>query len=343
MQTQIDAQTDQGAPALIELSEKLESTLARIRHTVRSSAETSIHKECHEDLEGIRWICSAMRGMALLFNRDRAASLVNQEEQLREIVAAIGESVQRMAESNDGVAEQMKEQKQEIDVIATLAPGEELTRRLLGAVDCLRDTTTDIGVHVNTMDSELVVASSRVVDLENELNETIEKARYDGLTRVYGREALDDRLRQALDLADSNGPWCFAIADIDIFKKVNDQFGHVVGDATLFKLARVIEGVLSEQAVECVFGRYGGDEFGIIVPHSTIVEAGQIAEWTRHSVEAARWAVRDVEYTFINPTISIGVAQYQAGDTMAQLVERADRALYRAKNEGRNRVALARD
>jgi len=181
----------------------------------------------------------------------------------------------------------------------------------------------------------------RITALEHELQEARRKALYDGLTRLHRRSVLDERLAVAIAQGEKDGPWCFLLADIDRFKRVNDRYGHLVGDALLYKVARVIETAVRQQTGEAFLSRFGGEEFGIILPRSTLALAGKIAERIRTQMAAMRWEYRSRQSeTVIVATLSIGVAQYHAQDTVASLIERADRALYRAKNEGRNRVAF---
>lgn len=152
---------------------------------------------------------------------------------------------------------------------------------------------------------------------------------YDLLTGVYNRNILNSLIEPATG---SFMPFlgkdiCVMIFDIDYFKRVNDTYGHVLGDEVLKKLAEVVSAQLGK---EDYMIRWGGEEFIVIFPNKSLDEVRGIAEKCRQSVEASDNGVCPI-------TISIGVAVYAGGDYKAT-VDAADHALYRAKEYGRNRV-----
>jgi diguanylate cyclase (GGDEF)-like protein len=117
--------------------------------------------------------------------------------------------------------------------------------------------------------------------------------------------------------------------DIDHFKRINDTFGHVTGDETL----RAVAETLREQSRNAdVIGRYGGEEFLVVMPHTDLAQARATAERLRIAVANLRFSRPELRLT-----ISGGLAQYQ-GEELVPLIERADRLLYRAKHEGRDRI-----
>lgn len=124
--------------------------------------------------------------------------------------------------------------------------------------------------------------------------------------------------------------------DADRFKGVNDQYGHAGGDAVLINLARVMQARVRKVDV---VGRLGGEEFAVLLPKTPAYEAGLLAERIREAIAQTPTAY---DHQIIPLTVSIGVASYQAGDThLDQAILRADKALYQAKSEGRNRVISA--
>ena len=145
-----------------------------------------------------------------------------------------------------------------------------------------------------------------------------------------------------MDRGSAGGPWSFLLVDIDQFKALNDAFGHLVGDAFLVEMARVIQAALTASARKGSLARYGGDEFGIILPGATAAAAAKTAESIRASVAAAHWRYGGGgEPKALCSTISVGVVEYRRGDSVPSLVRRADEALYAAKRAGRNRVVTA--
>jgi len=155
----------------------------------------------------------------------------------------------------------------------------------------------------------------------------------DTLTGLPNRKAYDEHIEQELKYsARKKKPLTLLIFDIDYFKRVNDKFGHVTGDNILKRLA----GVLSETIREGDFlARYGGEEFAIIMPSTTIKQAEEIAERLRTTVQAYQFKDKNKR---IDLTISGGLAQMRKTDTYESLFERADNALYVAKESGRNRI-----
>jgi diguanylate cyclase (GGDEF)-like protein len=123
--------------------------------------------------------------------------------------------------------------------------------------------------------------------------------------------------------------------DIDHFKRINDSHGHAVGDQVLRHASRVLAAGLRERDR---LGRVGGEEFVAVLPGATLAQARQVAERMRNAVDAARLIGPSGEVRF---TVSIGVACAQVAESADGLLERADAALYAAKNGGRNAVVIA--
>lgn len=165
--------------------------------------------------------------------------------------------------------------------------------------------------------------------------ETRELSLRDGLTgcfnRGHGLETLDAELRRARR---AGSPLSILMFDIDHFKAVNDRFGHLRGDELLGAIGALLGRVTRSTDVRC---RYGGDEFLLILPETPVVGAQQVAEGLRKGI-ADTWMAAGDEPT----TISIGIAAVTPGELDAKaLIRRADEALYRAKNAGRNRLCVA--
>jgi len=158
-------------------------------------------------------------------------------------------------------------------------------------------------------------------------------ARIDPLTKLPNRRALMDRLQQAWSrVRRHGGDLSLIMADVDRFKDINDSFGHTVGD----RLLEMAAGAIASQCREAdLAGKYGGDEFAIVVPDETADGAASLAERCRQAVERLRVDADDRQ---VATTASFGVAQMAPDDSMEALVERADAALYEAKAAGRNTV-----
>jgi len=163
--------------------------------------------------------------------------------------------------------------------------------------------------------------------------QTEELAIRDGLTQVYNHRYLQQKLNQEEDRAKRyHRIFSLIILDIDHFKNYNDSFGHMAGDKLLIALAKVLES--SVRKVDFV-ARYGGEEFAIVLPECSKEQALVVAERIRKNVEEFSNPNRDA----YNLTVSVGLSTFpEDGDDKENIVEKADKALYRAKREGRNRV-----
>ncbi|MGX5914667.1 diguanylate cyclase [Aliidiomarina sp. Khilg15.8] len=181
----------------------------------------------------------------------------------------------------------------------------------------------------------LIVADSIHLNLLNErLGELNEKLKHlaerDDLTGLWNRRVAEQNLIQAQQTAERyQRPYTVMLMDLDNFKAVNDKHGHNVGDEILIA---VCEAVNQQIRQSDVFSRWGGEEFLLIAPETEIDDAKKLAE-------RIRAAVADVEHPSVEQiTISVGVAEYANEPTWDAVVERADRAMYKAKKHGRNRV-----
>ena len=183
-----------------------------------------------------------------------------------------------------------------------------------------------IGGHVQRLRRGLDEASIRLEDIE-------ERARRDDLTGVYNRRALLAAMEEAKARADAIGePLSICVIDLDLFKRYNDEFDHLTGDEVLRAFALAVQ---QELRATDVFGRYGGEEFVQICPHTPL--AGAMAD-----AERLRTRIRELELPIprsLGPlTASVGVAQYAPGEPIMQTFARADGALYKAKQRGRDRI-----
>ncbi|CDM24325.1 hypothetical protein BN940_09321 [Castellaniella defragrans 65Phen] len=155
----------------------------------------------------------------------------------------------------------------------------------------------------------------------------------DTLTQLANRIRLDESLEAQLAAAIRSGtPFSVVLLDIDHFKHVNDTCGHLAGDRVLVAIAQVLKTHI--RGTDGV-GRWGGEEFLVVCPDTGIAQAAQLAERLRQAI--ARQAIPEVGHC----TASLGVAAYRPGDDAPSLIARADRALYEAKDAGRNRVGRA--
>jgi diguanylate cyclase (GGDEF)-like protein len=155
----------------------------------------------------------------------------------------------------------------------------------------------------------------------------------DELTGVGNRRYLTQTLEQEKNRSDRTGtPFCVAMLDLDHFKRVNDTYGHQAGDRLLKAFAQIVQVELRKIDY---FGRYGGEEFTLVMADTRLDGALVMAERLRDNMEHARHA--DIDPALVQ-TVSIGVAEHRRGESIEQTLLRADRAMYKAKARGRNCV-----
>ena len=160
-------------------------------------------------------------------------------------------------------------------------------------------------------------------------------ANIDAMTGLSNRRGLEQGFGRILErcLA-KNEPTCLIMADIDHFKKINDQYGHLVGDRVLVLVAQLLRETM--RTIDKV-ARYGGEEFAIMLPDTDLQEATAIAERARAVISNAAITIAESD-SLVSVTLSLGVAQMYADESLDALLAKADKALYQAKKLGRNRV-----
>jgi diguanylate cyclase len=184
------------------------------------------------------------------------------------------------------------------------------------------------------MQGRLDVAEKRLEEQHSQLEGYLTEARTDALTGLPNRRAFDQGLDElyAKHLG-GNQPISLVLLDVDHFKKINDTYGHSIGDVVLRRVAEH----LGACSVDChLVARYGGEEFGILVA-GTVEQAAELTEKLRETIAED---VIEAEGHRIRVTVSAGVARLENRERLGDLVRHSDQALYRAKEQGRNQVVL---
>lgn len=157
----------------------------------------------------------------------------------------------------------------------------------------------------------------------------------DSLTELPNRRGFDILAEQALQEAQrDSSPLCAVLLDLDNFKLINDEHGHLAGDQVLHDFAQQLRGTLRQSDILC---RWGGEEFILLLKNTDRQAAHDLAEKLRQQCAEQRY---EVEGQRLQVTVSLGLSQWQAGESLHTLLGRTDRALYRAKQAGRDRVCI---
>jgi diguanylate cyclase len=203
-------------------------------------------------------------------------------------------------------------------------------------VEALVTATREMESETRALEVQLEESQTRAANLQEEVETLRVETLTDPLTLIGNRQYFDDSLTALTAAAMRTGkPLSLLFSDIDNFKDFNDRFGHQVGDQVLRLVAGLIKNTLREGDIVC---RYGGEEFGIILPGSTLAVANMAAERIRAAITAREIKKAGDQGSYGRITMSIGVAQFLAGEAPLDFVERADACLYAAKRSGRNRV-----
>ena len=183
---------------------------------------------------------------------------------------------------------------------------------------------------------QVVRAEQRIEHLKSELELVNRLVREDQLTGALNRRGLDGALEREAARAERNGtPLCIALIDIDNFKKINDTYGHQVGDIVLVHLVAIIKETIRTNDL---IGRYGGEEFMVLLPDARLDTAAAVMGRLQRGLAAKQiaWAKQQLVVTF-----SAGIAAHAKGEGLEALVKRADQALYEAKRVGKDRFIVA--
>lgn len=218
---------------------------------------------------------------------------------------------------------------------------EEQLNKILESMDLFQSSSSQYDKKLN---KQLVELQSQLTKLEEE-NQRIRQELLlqhknsitDSLTQLPNRQAYQERLNHEwAHLERYQTPLCIAIADVDLFKKVNDTYGHQVGDKVLQIIARQVRKNLRQTDF---VARYGGEEFVILLPQTQLDQAYQALEMVRNNVAKSPFHYKNQP---VNITISFGICECKKGMQPMECFEKADAALYKAKKEGRNQVVVSR-
>ncbi len=202
-----------------------------------------------------------------------------------------------------------------------------------------RQKTQVMQASVDALQEQVSSSHAEIERLRSDLERMREQAVRCALTGVLNRRGFDDQLQKMLATPPADGAeHCVVLIDIDHFKRVNDTYGHPVGDKVIAGLGEVLRMLPPEPGMS--LARYGGEEFAILLPSSSRRRAVRVAEWVRSRVGRIGLRSKQTQEVRLNITVSAGVAAWKPGDEARALLVAADGALYRAKAAGRDRVVV---
>jgi diguanylate cyclase len=267
------------------------------------------------------------------FDREKnQTALLEMRQDLKRVLAEVFSFVSTGVVATEAISSNL------VDIINKLHP--DMSRDDVHGV--IEEVISETRMAVSASDiliERLNTTMAEMQDLKKDLDDAKREAKIDTLTKLANRKAFDAILDTATAESDVSGvEVCLIFADLDLFKKVNDTHGHLVGDQVLK--------VVSKSLKEAVKGRdlvarYGGEEFGIILLNTSLDNAKKVAENIRAEISSKRIQRRDSREPIGKITMSFGVARYFPSEGSESFLQRADRALYMSKRKGRNTVTEA--
>ncbi len=222
--------------------------------------------------------------------------------------------------------------------IEKLAHSQDPQEVLSVASDIIAETRNMVD-QAKQFESTLMDTTQEIEQLKDELYNARRQATIDALTGLNNRRGFDQALEEAIDASnEGEGGFCLLMIDIDHFKNINDTHGHLVGDKVLVGVAKMLHKFMRGNDF---LARYGGEEFAVLLRDTPITGAFSVAENLRKGIEKLRLKHVKTGQQIGQVTISLGVACHRSSESADDLVGRCDKALYRAKNLGRNRTVLA--
>ena len=260
-------------------------------------------------------------------------------EALRKLNEATADRVQQLAGDSEDFAVQLSSHLKALAEHAVTDEADQLRQH----IDAEIPTLSKLLEHRQENEQRIVGDLRAQVDaLEKQLHKANEELVIDPLTQVYNRRAFDSRLQESVRDHHRNGTdFSLVMFDIDHFKKVNDTHGHLVGDRVLQALAQTAKKVFR---LDDFVARYGGEEFAAILYGANVTYGLRAAERFRLAIAGKEFEYRRRSKVYtLKLTVSLGIACHKPGDSPESLIERADKALYLAKNSGRNQVKTEED
>ncbi|GAB4176365.1 MAG: GGDEF domain-containing protein [Rhodocyclaceae bacterium] len=263
-------------------------------------------------------------------------SLDDAKDRLKEMLAGFVDNLSSISSATSGYHDKIGRCAQRI------SEAKDITELSLVVDEVMRETRIiQLGTqraHDELADMKLRAeeAERAIVRLQTELVQTSELVRQDYLTGALNRKGLDEALEAELSRSRRRKTsLCVALLDVDNFKRINDEHGHQTGDGALVHLAQVIRETLRPHDT---LARYGGEEFVIVIPDASVEEAVEVMRRVQREL-TRRFYLHDDQRLLI--TFSAGVAQIAEGEDREKAIARADAAMYRAKQAGKNRVCAA--
>ena len=268
------------------------------------------------------------------FIKGQKEYLNNREKEIWDIIGLQRTAITTLSTENRDYNRKVYEQSKQIEAITTLDDIKTMKKNLKKEVETIQATVRK----KEEQDKQQMEALAKQISRLNvELKKVKTKAMTDGLTKAYNREAFDSYIRKIVDQNTiKRSPFSLLMLDIDDFKKINDEYGHQIGDRVLVALVRKCTEFIRD---EDFLARYGGEEFVIVLPGASLRNALKKAQRLRKAIAGTHYTTdKEKGGDDLSVTVSIGASSFHKNDSVSTVIDRSDQALYQAKRTGKNRV-----
>ena len=270
----------------------------------------------------------------LFFQKTLIQGVVEQErDELKNIILIMAGTLTSFLDIGGEFDSNLDSYAKQLQVVKDIHEIQTVRDLLLKETLSLKGHTAQMIKEVHQANQRVESANQKIEKLKQQMEKIKQKVSIDPLTRVDNRRAFDAKIKQEFASFKRYGSkGSMIMIDIDHFKMVNDTYGHRTGDGVL----RVVAGIIKKEIRDIdSLARYGGEEFAVILPHTVLSPALEVAERLRAKVEESRFSYKGKQFSV---TISLGVGEIQEDDTLESFLQRVDAALYAAKNAGRNQL-----
>ncbi|MDE2029961.1 MAG: GGDEF domain-containing protein [Alphaproteobacteria bacterium] len=258
---------------------------------------------------------------------------------LKDANGIIDKELKRVMEMLGATVEGTSRFGEKLDSFTGSLSGADGLDTLRQAVEKIAEETHLVAAHNRKLQGELETTTAQLSEMRDDFNRVHRESQIDPLTEVGNRKFFDREIAHAIAEAhDKDGLLSLLMVDIDHFKNFNDSHGHLIGDQVLRLVARTLVENLKGRDI---IARYGGEEFVILLPQTRVQDAERVANQLRAGLATKQIKRRGSNEVLGVITISIGAAEYVMDEAVESLIARADTALYKAKQTGRNKVVCA--
>jgi diguanylate cyclase len=257
-------------------------------------------------------------------------TLQQSQNDLIEVISTLNESTRQAEENVSEFGQTLRRSEQQL-----VDPDSSLE----AVVSHLLASTQSIQASMELMRNKIQESREEINTLRQRLEKISEEAQTDVMTGLANRKGLTLAIEDTLQAMNgSKMPPCILMIDIDHFKNINDNYGHLLGDQVIKVVANNLKNQIKGKDTAA---RYGGEEFCVLLPETKLSDAVKVAENIRQVMEKTRIKRAKDKQEICSITVSAGVAAYQPGEAILDFFQRADNALYQSKREGRNRVSYS--